>query len=315
MTRKRNKPKNRKGAYWQSADMNVNYYTFYYELLQQLFCSSMKWTGMPSEIDERFVELTLYNNGAGLFFMDEDYDKYFFTQFAPSGEINMYNNPISYQAYAANGFNRRMSIEDCVPIYNNYLRRPESHNVAMYARQLADIDRTMDVNLLSQKMPILATVPEEQRLTVQNMMKQWTGNEPIIIGQQGIIDTSNIQYLTSGAPYIVDKLIQAHDSIWARAMTFIGIDNASISKAERVQSAEVTANNGQIEACRLIRLNNRRDACKKINSKYGLKMWCDMNYDVSSENLKTVTLIAPAPEPGGFGHGNGEHDGGEEGEE
>lgn len=43
MARKRNKNANR-GAQWQSAQMNVNYYTFYYELLQQLFCSSMKWT-------------------------------------------------------------------------------------------------------------------------------------------------------------------------------------------------------------------------------------------------------------------------------
>ena len=61
-----------------------------------------------------------------------------------------------------------------------------------------------------------------------------------------------------------------------------------------MQSAEVEANNGQIEANRLIRLNCRREACKQINRKYGLQMWCDMNKDVSSDNMNLLLMADPA---------------------
>lgn len=65
----------------------------------------------------------------------------------------------------------------------------------IYARRLADIDRTVDVNLMSQKMPIFAVVPESQRLTIQNLMKQYVGNEPIIVGADGMFDRRRLPTL------------------------------------------------------------------------------------------------------------------------
>lgn len=279
---------------WQSAEMNNLQYRMYYEMLEQMACAIYRWEGVPDEIDQRFLELTLFNRGMSVFFWDEEYDAFFATMGAPSGQINMYQNPLEYIAYGTNGFHRRLKSKDCVAIWNNYLRRPDINAMRIYARRLADIDRTVDVNLMTQKMPIFAVVPESQRLTVQNLMKQYTGNEPIIIGADGLFDPSQITYLSPGAPFITPELLKAKQTVWAEIMTYFGIENTNISKAERVQSAEVEANNGQIEANRLIRLNCRREACKQINRKYGLKMWCDMNKDVSSENMNLLLMADPA---------------------
>lgn len=274
---------------WQSAEMNNLQYRMYYEMLEQMSCSVYRWEGLPSEIDQRFLELTLFNRGLSVFFHDDtEYDAYFATMGAPSGTINMYQNPTQYIAYGSNGFHRYLKASDCVPIWNNYLRRPDINAMRIYARRLADIDRTIDVNLAEQKMPMFVTCPESQRLTVQNLMKQYMGNEPIIIGADGMFDPSQMQYLHSGAPFIVDKLLAAKFTIWAEIMTYLGIDNQNIQKAERVQTAEVQANGGQIEANRLIRLNCRRMACKEINRKYGLSVWCDFNKDISTENFNAI---------------------------
>lgn len=283
MARKRSKKA------WQSAEMNNLQYRMYYEMLEQMACSVYRWEGLPPEIDQRFLELTLFNRGLSVFFYDEkDYDSYFATMGAPSGTINMYQNPTQYIAYGSNGFHRRMTASECVPIWNNYLRRPDTNAMRIYARRLADIDRTIDVNLAEQKMPMFITCPESQRLTVQNLMKQYMGNEPIIIGADGMFDPSQMQYLHSGAPFIVDKLLEAKFTIWSEIMTYMGIDNQNIQKAERVQTAEVQANMGQIEANRLIRLNCRRMACKEINRKYGLEVWCDFNKDISTDNFNAI---------------------------
>lgn len=278
---------------WQSAEMNNLQYRMYYEMLEQMACAIYRWEGLPTEIDQRFLELTLFNRGMSVFFWDDEYDAYFSTMGAPSGQINMYQNPLAYIAYGTNGFHRRLKSTECVPIWNNYLRRPDINAMRIYARRLADIDRTVDVNLMSQKMPIFAVVPESQRLTIQNLMKQYVGNEPIIVGADGMFDPSQITYLNSGAPFITPELLKAKQTVWAEIMTYFGIDNTSISKAERVQSAEVEANNGQIETNRLIRLNCRREACRQINRKYGLKVWCDMNKDISTDNMNTLLMVDP----------------------
>ena len=283
--------RSRKRKQWQSAQMNADQYRMYYEMLEQMACAIYKWTGLPEEIDQRYLELTMFNQGMALFFWDDEYAAYFALRAATSGNVNMYDNPLEYRAYGPNGFNRTLKTNECVPIWNNYLRRPDINAMQIYARRLADIDRTIDINLASQKMPIFAMVPETQRLTVQNLMKQWQGNEPIIIGADGMFDPSSITYLTSGAPFITPDLLKAKQTVWSEIMTYLGIENTNISKAERVQSAEVEANNGQIEANRLIRLNCRREACKIINRRYGLNVWCDMNEDISSDNLSTILTI------------------------
>lgn len=279
---------------WQSAELNDATFNMYYEMLKQMACAIYSWQGLPTEIDVRFMELTLFDRGLSVFFYDEEYDAYFALQGAPSGSVNMYNNPLSYQVFGAGGFHRDLKDTQCVPIWNNYLRRPDMNAMALYARRLADIDRTVDVNLANQKMPVIAVVPEEQRLTYENLFKQQYGNEPVVIAAEGVYDPKAVQYLSANTPFLANDLLSAKLTVWNEVMTYFGIDNANISKSSRVQAAEVHANDGQVEANRLIRLNCRRQACERINRQYpGLEVWCDMNKDFSSKNFETLMLIDP----------------------
>lgn len=300
---------------WQSAELNNIQYRIYAEWIEEMACSVYRWEGLPTEIDQRFLEITLFERALSVFFYDEEYDAFFSTMGTPSGTVNMYNNPTGYLAYGSNGFRRELDAKDCVPIWNNYLRRPCIDAVQVYARRLADIDRTMDVNLHSQKMPVIVFCPEQQKHTVVNLMKQYDGNEPVIIALDGMFDVSQMTYLSSEAPYIVDKLLRDKAVIWSECMTYFGIDNTNIAKAERVQSAEVRANDGQIEANRLIRLNCRREACKEINRKYGLSVWVDFNEDLSSELYRSQYLGSAVPdEEDESARGDGSVRGGEGGE-
>lgn len=277
---------------WQSADMNAQAYRFYFNFIEMLAASAYKWEGLPMSIDKRFMNLTLLERGLSLFFWDEEYDQYFATMANPSGHINVYNNPVSYHAYGANGFSKILSHNDCVPIWANYQRMPDIDAIKMFARRLADIDRTVDVNVLAQKTPIVAIVPEAQRLSYENSMKQYTGNEPVIITADGLFDPSAITYLSPDAPFVTPELLKAKLTIWGECMTYFGIDNSPIDKLERVQAAEVMSNNAQIEAARLMRLDTMREACKQINEKYGLDVWVDKNSDVSSKNTEYVMMVS-----------------------
>lgn len=292
-------------AVWQSADMNERQFMFYYDWLVQLSCSRFQWQGLPDTIDRRFFELVINSQGLAVFFFEnENYDQFFATQATPSGTINMYREPTRYQAYGAGAFNYQLQAAThatragehngiCVPIWNNYTRTPTTFALELYARRLSNIDRAIDTNLAAQKMPIFVTCSEEQRLTVTETVKQWQGNEPVIIGDGMAMRGVELGYISSGVDYITDKLLKDKMTIWCEIMSFLGINNNNIVKGERVQAAEVQSNDSQIDKSALMALDTRRWACEDINRIYGLNVWVDLATDYSSLNWANI-MVAPA---------------------
>lgn len=283
--------------HWQSAARNTDYYLLYYNMLEEMACATLHWEGLPVEIDKRFLNMTIFNQGLSVFFWDDEYDRFFSTMGTPGGQVNMYQQPTRYMAYGAGDFHRLLTIDDCVPIWANYLRVPPAEAFRIYARQLANIRQTIDVQLQGHKMPTIVTAPESKRLTVGNLLQQWQGNEPIIFGVDTLMDGVSIDYLSAKAPYIVGDLYDHFRNVWCEAMSYIGVDNSPVDKPERVQSAEVKSNNKAIEIMRLTRFDTIRQACEQINRKYGLEVWADFNGDWSSV-VYDALMTEPAVEAG-----------------
>ena len=283
------------GKKWQSAWLNTDAEWFYYNWLVQLAISRFKWEGLPPEIDERFLELALCEWGLAVFFFDDRYDKYFALQAAPASRINAYKNPIAFTTYGYGDspLNMMLKAKDCVPIWNNLIRSPEAFAMQHFARKLASIDRTFDTHLATQKSPVIIVCDESQRLTVKNLVAEWQGNEPIIFGDTASLTGVEFRYITPDPKqdYNGTKLLNDQAQVWAQAMNYLGISNSDIRKAERVQSAEVDANNEQTESSGLITLDVRRTACEAINERYGLHVWCDRNTDYSSRNFAALMSL------------------------
>lgn len=276
--------------YHQSAQMNNDQYRFYMDWLTEMSMAIYKWEGLPPEIDTWYLEQVLFNKGLAVFWYESDFDKYFCLAGSVDGNPNMYGNPVKFIVNGFNGFYKTLNAADCVPIWNNYLRKPQFNAMYIYARRLADIDRTIDINLFAQKTPIIAVIPESQRLSYKNYLRQYSGNEPAIIVNDMTFNPESVQYVTPNPPLITNELLDAKRSIWAEIMTYLGIDNSNIDKAERVNTMEVRSNNGQIEASRLTHLNIRRMACEEINRKFGLEVWVDYNRDFSSERYYNLMM-------------------------
>ena len=269
----------------QSAAMNIAQFNHYRFMLTSLAAATIKWHNMPMEIDTRFINMCLINRGLAVFFFDSKYDKFFCLSGSPDGKINMYNNPTSFLAYGANGYNTRLKASECVPIWVNYMRLPDAQSISIYAQRLSNLDRTVDVNLANQKHPVFIRVAEQQRLTIENLLKSYYGNAPVVIGADGSIDIQDMSYINSGAPYITDKLLIDKAKIWNEIMTYLGIDNSNQDKKERLVESEVSANDGQVEMMRLTRLETLRLAAEEINSKFNLNVSVTFNNDLQTANF------------------------------
>ena len=56
---------------WPSAVLNNQTYLMYYNRLKELALNLFKWINLPDTIDERYLELTLYEQGQAVFFRDD----------------------------------------------------------------------------------------------------------------------------------------------------------------------------------------------------------------------------------------------------
>lgn len=241
----------------------------YYMRLQLLAQTMFKWEGLPDSVSARFLESVLYDHGWGLFFFDDQLG-YLGLQGTIQGQLNHYREPIKYRAWSIS-YQKDLDADDCVLVRNNYGSIPTSLTLMMYAHRLAEVERTIDVNISQQKTPLAILCDEKQRLTMMNIYKQYKGNIPVIFGDKSM-SLDNFKVLKTDAPYVADKLMIYKHNLWNEAMTFLGINNANTDKKERLITDEAEANNGLVKSSANVMLTTREEAADKINKKYGLNV-------------------------------------------
>ena len=273
----------RKRTYFEeSLQRNMSAEFFYEKRLMELAISMFEWSGLPKSCDWIFMERSLFMTGMAIFFKDEDLpdgDNYFTLRCACHGGFNVYGIPLNRRAYGyANWYQKELTNENSILIYNNMIRTNSIDIVRDYSRKLSLLDRIIEVNANAQKTPVLVTGSETQRLSLMNLYKEFDGNAPVIFGDK-TLDASKLQALKTDAPYISDKLYQLKTQIWNEALTYLGISNLSIQKKERLITDEAIRSQGGTIASRYSRLEARRKACEEINEMYGLNVDVDYRHD------------------------------------
>ena len=270
--------------FWESATRNNATFSQYYNRLTELSISMFEWQNLPDSIDERYLELALFSNGMAVFFRDDDLGDFLALRVMINGGFNVYRIPIRRRAYADNGYQKSLTIDDSVIIYNNLIHSNSMLDVRLFAERLSELDRTIQVNARAQKTPVLIKCDENQRLTMLNLYKEYDGNAPVIFGDRNL-NAAGISVLKTDAPYNADKLYQLKTQIWNEALTYLGISNITINKKERMITDEVARTQGGVVASRYSRLESRRQACRQINKMFGLDIWVDYREDFDAPQL------------------------------
>ena len=154
-------------------------------------------------------------------------------------------------------------------IYNNDYAIPTNRTIMLYAARLAEMQRTIDININAQKTPVLIKTSEKKRMSLQAVYRQWQGYEPVIFGDKDL-DLGDVwDVLNTTAPVVFDKLAIEKNKLWNECMTFLGINNANMDKRERLVDDEVQANNEQIGLSAQIMLKARQRAAEQMSKLCG----------------------------------------------
>lgn len=251
--------------------LNDRVFTHYFNELMLIAKSIYEWVDLPDNMDEKWIENYLFSEGKCLFFDDPIRGK-MVTSLAPHSRFNYYNEETLVQPFAVDYTgNILLNGEDCVIIRNNDESIPTSISIQLFAYKLAQVERTIQVNIEAQKTPIVIECSEKERTSYKNFMKQRNDNEPMMF----ISDKANINGIKVHdlkAPAVFKELELQKHMIWNEAMTFLGLNNSNQDKKERLVTNEVESNNEQVEGCLNAGLKARERACREINRIFGLNI-------------------------------------------
>lgn len=226
--------------------------------------------GLTSEI----LEETLYEKGEALFFKDDNLG-FMALPVAPANKLNVYFRPTKFRAYGMN-YNKEYSVDNSVLIRNNALRTPTAIYIDYYCSKLADIEMTLDLRRGAHKTPLILESDVDTILSQKNTYKKIRANEPVIYTNKNKQNfEKGINAFDTRVDYINDKLHDEYNTYEARILNILGLDNYVEDKAERVQSAEVEAQQEYIISSFRVSLEARKKACEKINKMFGLNLSVD----------------------------------------
>lgn len=252
-------------------------YTFdqYLDLFTEIAISSFEWVGLPSTIDARFIEVGLYEDKAMIYF-DDDVMGNLCLRGILGGQLDVYDIPLDRMAYSSNGYQRNCNRDNSVIIWDNMTHWCCKDKMTLYAKRLAELDASIDINCKAQRTPILIKGSEQQQLALQNAYMQYDGNQPVIFASNDFMngDGSSFGVFTTGAPFVADKLYELKVNLWNEALTYLGVTNISIQKKERMIKDEVQRLQGGVMANRYSRQFARQQACEQINRMFGTQISC-----------------------------------------
>ena len=247
----------------------------YLRVLQELAVNRFKWVGLPDSVNERFLEYTLMRRGLVVMYFDTDYDEYLALQGAGAGPLNMYDDPTSFRVTGNSTFvGKTVDASDCVPIWANVLRVPDWDIILTYAKKLAGIDRTIDINLRNARRSRVIVTDETGQLSAQNINNQIDSGSPVItVNNTGYAMMEHWTAFDLGIhPEQIVNLQTSRQRIWNECMGLMGINFANQDKRERLVSAEVGANDEQIDSMKNVILAERQRAVRQMNDKFGLSV-------------------------------------------
>ena len=258
---------------------NNQTYIDYLERFKKIALSMFEWVNLPESMNQRYLEECLYYKGQAALLKDDNMG-YINTQCCSNGQINIYGLPTALNCYSFGyskdkklytGLNDENAQKDtCVLVMNTWERVPTAATLELFALRLYEAERTCDVNIKAQKTPVLITVDESQRLTMENLYSQYDGNKPMIFGDKNQLQSGVLKAINTDAPYIADKVTEYKKEIWNEALTFLGINNIAVSKKERLVSDEANYNNELTNLNLQSFLIPRQEAAKQFNDLFGL---------------------------------------------
>lgn len=179
------------------------------------------------------------------------YDKQtgLYLRYVRSG-IDVYGLPKNYNLIGYNGFTVWRKADEVVILRANDLKYPLQSYLDQQIEKIVDFDMAIEQNLEAIKTMTVAEVQDQNTLlSMANEIDSRRIGATVIFQNKSAMIGNEIKVQSTGAQYLVDKLLEARKEILNETLQAIGISVANTDKRERVQSSEIEASLGYGKDC------------------------------------------------------------------
>lgn len=265
---RRERQLSRHEMYWQSPSYTNRMFMAYQREIIALATNRYKWHNLPDGVSERVLELELALGGSvSIAFPRKIPGGFFATRYMSNSQPNINGDIVSWVCIGANGSQFAADRKSGVIVYDNRERIPLGNRINLWARELTDITRTMQVNRFHLKTPYILVCPKSMENQALNVVKQMAGYEPAIIATEGFEQFQPVT-LQTGVQFLGTELSEAEQNAWNRVYNGLGIPNLTF-KGERMIEDEVKSHTEPTNLIALDGLTCRNDACAFLNDRFG----------------------------------------------
>jgi len=230
---------NTKKEYRKAQLKRARYKNNYICQFTELFHNSVEIEN-EGDIPKRYLLRTLLHKGGIAF----DKETGLYLPYEGVG-VDVYGLPTSYNLVGQNGLILSRKADEVVILRANDIKYPMFQYFEQQAERVTDIDMSIDQNLEAIKTMAIAYVEDgKQLLSLMNEVENRRLGSTIIFVNKKATIGSGIKCESTGAQYLVDKLLEARRQILDETLSSIGISVANTDKRERVQGMEVRASQG-----------------------------------------------------------------------
>lgn len=155
--------------------------------------------------------------------------------------------------------------KDACIIWAHKSHAPVRMLASYYIDQMVEVQKTIDMNLFIHKMPRLITcTPEDEARVKEFMEKIERGEKSLFLTADDAQAIKNVLDSGAGTSYIIDKLKQFMQILDNELLTFLGINNVPVEKAERLITDEAKSNDQLIVACANCFLDSLKESCENV---------------------------------------------------
>lgn len=194
-------------------------------------------------------------------------------------EILVYNSFIKNEIKGLIGYNAGI-----IHLLDDYFSLDDI--VTHYAEMLAQVERSVNVNLMNSNVTLLAKAKNKgQGEDIKHAYQKATAGEPLVVINKDLIGEEDlVNFLPSVSQnFITLDLMEARRAIVNAFLTDVGIRNVSVQKKERLVTSETTENNDETSALATVIYENIKHDFDYINKLSGLSLRVKLRYNYSSE--------------------------------
>lgn len=159
--------------------------------------------------------------------------------------IDVYGLPTMYQLIGYNGFTVQRKPDEVVILRANDISLPIEVYLKQQIQKIVDFDMAIEQNLDAIKTMTIAEVRDQASLlSLANEYENRRLGATVVFKQKTSAPESELKIQSTGATYLIDKLLEARKEIINETLSSIGISVANTDKKERVQTMEVIASQG-----------------------------------------------------------------------